>query len=64
MWARFMSSGHTHDPIRFGIGFRIMLDKNYSNSYKHELYKSRRKKLSIVPELDGDGQKMDEQKIG
>jgi len=29
---------HLCDPIRFGIGLCITLGKNYSNSYKHELY--------------------------
>jgi hypothetical protein len=33
-----MSPGHKHDPIYFGIGHRITLDKSYSNSYEHVLY--------------------------
>jgi hypothetical protein len=27
-----------HDPIRFGIELRSMLDKSYYNSYEHGLY--------------------------
>ena len=29
---------HIHDPIRFGTGLRLVLDKSYYNSYKHMLY--------------------------
>ena len=32
-----MSPDHIHDPMRFGIGLRITLDKTYSNSYEHML---------------------------
>ena len=33
-----MSPDHIHDPMRFGIGLRITLDKSNSNSYEHGLY--------------------------